>query len=70
MLGKSLEAAGKDPGPDYRRAIALRPDYAPAKAAAAHAEGGGRPTWLLYAAGSALIAALGLFAAAMVRRRA
>lgn len=70
MLGKSLEAAGKDPGPDYRRAVALRPDYAPAKAAAAHAEGGGRPTWLLVAAGAALLAALGLFTAAMVRRRA
>jgi tetratricopeptide (TPR) repeat protein len=69
MLGKSLEAIGKDPGPDYRRAVALRPDYAPAKAAAARAEGG-RPTWLLYAAGSALLAAIGLFAAAMVRRRA
>ena len=70
MLGKSLEAAGKDGGPDFRRAVALRPDYAPAKAAAAHAEGGGKPTWLLLAAGSALLAALGLFAAAMVRRRA
>ncbi|MFT3699365.1 MAG: hypothetical protein QM831_39825 [Kofleriaceae bacterium] len=70
MLGKALEAAGKDGGPDYRKAVALRPDYAPAKAAAAHAEGGGKPTWMLYAAGSALLVALGLFGVAMSRRRA
>ena len=69
-LGKSLEAQGKDGGPDFRRAIALRPDYAPAEKAAAHADHRERPTWLLYAAGTALLAALGLFAAAMVRRRA
>jgi tetratricopeptide (TPR) repeat protein len=70
MQGKALEAKGLDGGPDFRRAVALRPDYAPAKAAAAHADGGGRPTWMLYAACTALLAALGLFAAAMVRRRA
>jgi tetratricopeptide (TPR) repeat protein len=70
MLGRALQAVGKDGGPDFRRAVALSPNYAPAKAAAAHAEGGSRPTWLLYAAGSALVAALGLFAAAMARRRA
>jgi tetratricopeptide (TPR) repeat protein len=69
-LGKALEAQGKDGGPDFRRAIALRPDYAPAQAAAAHADSGGRPTWILYCAVTALAAALGLFAAAMVRRRA
>lgn len=70
MLGKALEAAGKDGGPDYRKAVALRPDYAPAKAAAAHAEAAGKPTWMLYAAGSALLVALGLFGVAMSRRRA
>ncbi|HET9990177.1 MAG TPA: hypothetical protein VFQ65_16720 [Kofleriaceae bacterium] len=70
MQGKALEAKGLDGGPDYRRAVALRPDYASAKAAAAHAEGGAKPTWMLYAAVTALLAALGLFAAAMVRRRA
>ena len=69
MLGKALAAAGKDGGPDFRRAVALKPDYASAKAAAVKAEGGGRPTWLLYAAGSAFVVALGLFAAAMARRR-
>ena len=69
-LGKALETQGKDGGPDFRRAVALRPDYAPAKAAAAHADSGNRPTWILYCAGVALAAALGLFAAAMVRRRA
>jgi tetratricopeptide (TPR) repeat protein len=70
MQGKALEAKGLDGGPDFRRAVALRPDYSSAKAAAAHAEGGAKPTWMLYAAGTALLAALGLFAAAMVRRRA
>ena len=69
-LGKALEAAGKDGSPDYRRAIALRPDYAPAKSAAAHAAASGRPAWLLYAAGGAVLVALGLFAAGMVKRRA
>ncbi len=69
-LGKALEAAGKDGGPDYRRAIALRPNYAPAKKAAAHADAAGRPTWLLYAAGAAILAALGLFGAGVVKRRA
>ncbi|HEX4450882.1 MAG TPA: hypothetical protein VH143_08440 [Kofleriaceae bacterium] len=67
-LGKLLDGQGKDGGPDYRRAVALRPDYKPAEKAAARAEH--RPTWLLYAAGTALLAALGVFAAAMVRRRA
>ncbi|MEP6863354.1 MAG: hypothetical protein ABJE66_22200 [Deltaproteobacteria bacterium] len=70
MQGKALEAKGLDGGPDFRKALALRPDYAPAKAAEDHAEGRTKPTWMLYAAGTALLAALGLFAAAMVRRRA
>jgi len=69
-LGKALEAAGKDGGPDYRRAIALRPNYAPAKSAAAHAEAAGQPRWMLYAAGGAVLVALGLFAAGMLKRRA
>ena len=75
--GKALEAAGKDGGPDFRRAVALRPDYAPAKAAASSSDGGaggggaghGRPLWMLYAAGVAALLALGLFGAAMLRRR-
>ena len=70
MLGKSLEAAGKDGSPDFRRAIALRPDYAPAKQAAREADAPNRPTWLLYAALIAALGALGLFATAMVKRRA
>ena len=68
-LGKSLEAAGKDGGPDFRKAVALRPDYAPAKEAAVRASGGKRPVWMLYAAAVAMLAALALFAAAMIRRR-
>jgi hypothetical protein len=76
MQGKALEAAGKDGGPDFRRAIALRPDYAPAKAAESTAERSepgmrhARPLWMLYAAGAAALAALALFGAAMLRRRA
>jgi len=68
-LGKSLEAAGKDGGPDFRKAVALRPDYAPAKEAAVRASGGKRPVWMLYAAAIAMLAALALFTAAMIRRR-
>ncbi|HEY3802052.1 MAG TPA: hypothetical protein VGL61_05565 [Kofleriaceae bacterium] len=68
-LGKSLEAQGKDGGPEFRRAIALRPDYAPAKSAAEHSDGGHRPTWLLYGAATTLLAALGLFGLGMIKRR-
>ncbi len=68
-MGKTLEAQGKDGGPDYRKAVALRPDYATAKAAAVRVSRGSRPIWMLYAAAIAAILALGLFAAAMVRRR-
>ena len=69
-MGKTLEAQGKDGGPDYRKAVALRPDYATAKAAAVRVSGGSRPVWMLYAAACAAILGLGLLAAAMVRRRA
>lgn len=70
-LGKSLEAQGKDGGADFRRAIALKPDYAPAQDAAESAAGGGaRPIWMLYAAVVAGGLAALLFAAAMMRRRA
>ena len=68
-LGKALEAQGKDGGADFRKAVALRPDYAPAKEAAVRASGG-KPTWLLYGALGAVLLALGALALAMVRRRA
>lgn len=68
--GKALEASGKDGGPDFRRAVALKPDHAPAEAAAERAATAGRPSWMLYAAGGALAFAMLLFAVAMVRRRA
>ena len=68
-LGKSLEAAGKDGGPDFRKAIALKPDYTPAEKAAERASGGGKPTWMLYAAALAAFAAAALFAMALLRRR-
>lgn len=67
--GKALEAKGLDGGPDFRRAIELKPDYAPAKTAARD-EAGPRPSWMLYIAGGAAGLALVLFAAGMVRRRA
>ncbi len=70
-LGKSLEAAGKDGGADFRRAIVLKPNYAPAKRAEETAGGASpRPIWMLYAALLAGLVAAALFAAAMVRRRA
>lgn len=70
-LGKALEAQGKDGGPEFRRAIGLRPDYAPAEKAELQAEKveHPRPTWLLYAAATSLAAALLLFAVAVIRRR-
>jgi hypothetical protein len=69
-LGKSLEAQGKDGGPDFRKAVALRPDYAPARTAANNASGTARPVWMLYAAVVAGLLAALLFGAAMMRRRA
>jgi tetratricopeptide (TPR) repeat protein len=69
-LGKSLEAQGKDGGPEFRRAIALKPDYAPARSAASEVASAGRPLWMLYAAAGAAALAMLLFAAAMMRRRA
>jgi hypothetical protein len=68
-LGKALEAQGKDGGPDFRRAVALKPDHAPARSAAIEAAGG-RPSWMLYLAAGAAALAMVLFAAAMMRRRA
>jgi hypothetical protein len=68
-LGKALQAQGKDGDPDFRRAVALKPDYAPAKTAAS-ATASPRPLWMLYAAGGAGTLALLLFAAAMLKRRA
>ncbi|HEU0032527.1 MAG TPA: hypothetical protein VFQ53_17970 [Kofleriaceae bacterium] len=70
-LGKALESQGKDGGPDFRRAIALDPEYAPAKKAAdTIASAQGRPVWMLYAAIAAGLTAMLLFAAAMMKRRA
>jgi hypothetical protein len=69
-LGKALEAQGKDGGPDFRRAIALKPDYAPARSAAREVAAGDRPSWMLYAAAGAALAAMLLFVAAMLRRHA
>lgn len=69
-LGKALAAENKDGGPDFRRAVALKPDYAPARSAAHEVATAGRPFWLLYAAAGAAVVAMLLFAAAMIRRRA
>jgi tetratricopeptide (TPR) repeat protein len=69
-LGKALDAQGKDGGPEFRKAIALRPDYAPAKTAAREAANRGKPVWMLYIAGAALAAALALLGLAAMRRRA
>ena len=59
-----------DGGPDFRRAIALEPDYAPARTAAREVAAAARPSWMLYAAAGAGALAMMLFAAAMIRRRA
>lgn len=68
-LGKALEAQGQNGGPDFRKAYALKPDYAPAKEAAVRASGGEKPVWMLYAALVAVLGSLGLFAFALVKRR-
>jgi tetratricopeptide (TPR) repeat protein len=68
-LGKALEAKGKDGGPDFRKAVSLRPDYAPAKEAAVRATGGSKPVWMLYAAFAAILGSAAMFGLAMVRRR-
>lgn len=68
-LGRALEAQGKDGGPDFRKAVALRPDYAPAKTAAREVANRGKPTWMLYLAGGAAAIALALLGFALVRRR-
>ena len=72
-LGKALEAQGKDGGPDFRKAVALEPDYATAQRAEETSSSGAakpRPVWMLYAAIIAGGLAALLFAAAMMRRRA
>lgn len=73
-MGKSLEAAGKDGGPDYRKAIAIMPTYGTAMKSAAEAgaaeDATKRPIWMLYASVVAAAIAIGLFAVAMLRRRA
>ena len=69
-LGKSLEGTGKDGGPAYRRAVALKPDYAPAQTAVKEVARAAQPVWMLYAAGVAVLAAMLLFGAAVIRRRA
>jgi hypothetical protein len=68
-LGKALEAQGKDGGAEYRQAVALKPDYAQAKTAAAAAAPSDRPAWMLYAAAGAGGLALLLFGTAMLLRR-
>ena len=70
-LGKALEAQGKDGGPDFRRAVALSPDYKQAQTAVERTTpGAGRPTWMLFAAIVAGMIAMALFGVAMLRRRA
>jgi hypothetical protein len=69
-LGKALEAAGKDGGANFRRAAELRPDYAPAKAAAARTTPSTRKPWLLWSALAGALAALALLLVGLQRRRA
>jgi hypothetical protein len=73
--GKAEEAAGKDGSASFRRAVALRPDYAEAKqaetaAAAADAPSATSNRWMLYVAGGVAAGALTLFALGLARRPA
>jgi hypothetical protein len=67
-LGKALETAGKDGSANFRRAVALKPDYAPARAAAAK-DGQATKPWLLWAAAAGATFALGFLIAGLRRRR-
>ncbi len=67
-LGKALEAGGKDGSANYRRAVALKPDYAPARAAAGADAPSGKP-WLLFAAATGALFALGFLMVGLHRRR-
>lgn len=67
-LGRALEAAGKDGSANFRRAVALKPDYAPARAAAAR-DGQATKPWLLWAAAAGATFALGFLIAGLRRRR-
>ncbi len=66
-LGKALEAAGKDGSANFRRAIELKPDYAPARAAVG-ADDAKQP-WLLWAAAAGAMFAIGFLIAGLQRRR-
>ena len=68
-LGKALEASGKDGSANFRRAVALKPDYAPARAAAAKAEPARRKGWMLYAGAGGAAVALAFAALGLAKRR-
>ncbi|HVK73406.1 MAG TPA: hypothetical protein VM734_08780 [Kofleriaceae bacterium] len=68
-LGKALEAAGKDGSANFRRAVALKPDYAPARAAAAKDAPPTKKPWLLYTAIAGGLLALGFLGAGLVLRK-
>jgi len=68
-LGKSLEAAGKDGSANFRRAFALKPDYAPAAAAAAKAEPPAHKPWLLWSALGVAVVAAALLALGLITNR-
>lgn len=69
-LGKALEADGKDGSANFRRAVALKPDYAPARSAAARDLPRTDRPWLLYAAAVGLALAIGFLFVGLRRRRA
>jgi tetratricopeptide (TPR) repeat protein len=70
-LGRALEAEGKDGGANFRRAVALKPDYEPARSAAANAAPpGSSGSWLLWAAGAGAAAAVAFLVVGLRRRRA
>lgn len=68
-LGKALEADGKDGSANFRRAVALKPDYAPARAAAGKDQPRTSRPWLLYAAAVGIALAIGFFVVGLRRRR-
>jgi hypothetical protein len=67
-LGKSIEAAGKDGSASYKRAVAIKPDYAPARKAVADTATADK-RWMLWLSAVIGAGAVALLLVGLQRRR-
>jgi tetratricopeptide (TPR) repeat protein len=67
-LGKSLEAGGKDGSASYRQAVAIKPDYAPARKAVADGATANK-RWMLWLSAVVALGALALLIIGLQRRK-